>query len=74
MNKLIPSLQTIFVSLAHSLALGSFVYVAIMGTIYFDTLKSEQVSYLQSMLVYSGPLLALKISEAITAIRNGGEK
>ena len=74
MNKITSTLQTIFVSLSHALALASLVYVAVMGTLNFTTLTSVQVSYLQSLLVGLGPFLAIKISDFVRDLRNGGQQ
>jgi hypothetical protein len=65
-------MKTVFVSLSHALALGSFVYVIIMGTLNFTGLTSTHVSYFQVILVYSAPLLAVKIGDIITAVKSGG--
>jgi hypothetical protein len=67
------TLQTIFVSAAHALALGSFFYYGIMGGIHFDTLNEVQVSFLDKMLFYAAPLFAIKISDVINTIRSGGK-
>ena len=71
MNRVTGTLQTIFVSLSHALALASLVYVAVMGTLNFATLTSIQVSYLQSLLVGLGPFLAIKISDFVKDLRGG---
>ena len=73
MNKIMNVLQTVFVSLSHALALASLVYVAVMGTLNFTTLTSVQVSYLQSLLVGLSPFLAIKISDFVRDLRNGGQ-
>ena len=74
MNKIMNVLQTVFVSLSHALALASLVYVGVMGTLNFTTLTSVQVSYLQSLLVGLGPFLAIKISDFVRDLRNGGKQ
>ena len=74
MNKIMNVLQTVFVSLSHALALASLVYVGVMGTLNFTTLTSVQVSYLQSLLVGLSPFLAIKISDFIRDLRNGGQQ
>ena len=74
MNKITNTLQTVFVSLSHALALISLVYVGVMGTLNFATLTNVQVSYLQSLLVGLGPFLAIKISDFVRDIRNGGSQ
>jgi len=74
MNKFIPILKLVFVSLSHVLALAAFVYVAIMGGVHFKTLGEHQVAYLQILLVNLAPLLAVKIGEAVTNFKNGGNQ
>lgn len=74
MNTLTEKLKILFVSLSHALALGSFVYVIIMGTLNFTGLTSVHVSYFQVILIYSAPLLAVKIGDIVTAFKSGGNQ
>lgn len=68
---MIKKLELIFVSLAHALALGSFVFYGVVGAIHFDTLNAVQASYLDKILFYAAPLFAIKIGNVITSIRAG---
>lgn len=71
MNKFTEKLQRLFVSLAHVLAFGSFIYVIVMGTLYFKDLKPDQVSFLQAVLVAQGAYFAIKLKDIIDTFRGG---